>query len=73
MTPDKNNKLILDHSESFVRLQDAEAVRKQLAPDFRDHDGPCCITLSPIYGSRLTEDRVAVRAAGVGPTEGFCQ
>ena len=40
MTTEENKKLILDHYESFVHLQDAEAVRKQLAADFRDHEMP---------------------------------
>ena len=40
MTIEENKKLILDHYESFVHQQDAEAVRKQLAADFRDHEMP---------------------------------
>jgi predicted ester cyclase len=40
MTAEENKKLILDHYESFVHQQDAEAVRKQLAADFRDHEMP---------------------------------
>jgi predicted ester cyclase len=40
MTSEENKKLILDHYDSFVHKQDAEAVRKQLAPDFRDHEMP---------------------------------
>jgi steroid delta-isomerase-like uncharacterized protein len=39
VTIEKNKKLVLQHYESFVR-QDAEAVRKQLAADFRDHGMP---------------------------------
>ena len=38
MSPEENKKLVLDHYESFVVKQDAEAVRRQLAPDFRDHE-----------------------------------
>ena len=40
MTTEENKKLVLEHHESFVHQQDAEAVRKQLAPDFRDHEMP---------------------------------
>jgi predicted ester cyclase len=40
MTGEEKKKLILDHYESFVNQQDAEAVRRQLAPDFRDHEMP---------------------------------
>ena len=40
MTSEENKKLVLEHYESFVHKQDAEAVRKQLAPDFRDHEMP---------------------------------
>ncbi len=35
MLSEENKKLVLDHYESFVNQQDAEAVRRQLAPDFR--------------------------------------
>lgn len=40
MLPEENKKLVLDHYESFVNQQDADAVRRQLAPDFRDHEMP---------------------------------
>ena len=40
MLLEENKKLVLDHYESFVNQQDAEAVRRQLAPDFRDHEMP---------------------------------
>ena len=40
MAIEENKKLILEHYESFVHQQDAEAVRKQLAADFRDHEMP---------------------------------
>ena len=40
MTTEENKKLVLDHYESFVHRQDAEAVTKQLAADFRDHEMP---------------------------------
>ena len=40
MTTEENKKLVLEHYESFVHKQDAEAVKKQLAADFRDHEMP---------------------------------
>jgi predicted ester cyclase len=40
MLPEENKKLVLDHYESFVNQQDAEAVRTQLAPHFLDHEMP---------------------------------
>ena len=40
VTTEENKKLVLQHYESFVHQQDAEAVRKQLAADFRDHEMP---------------------------------
>src|SRR5690348_16578991 len=40
MTSEENEKLVLEHYESFVHKRDADAVRKQLAPDFRDHEMP---------------------------------
>lgn len=39
MTLEDNRKLVLDHYDAFFR-RDAEAMRKQLAPDFVDHDAP---------------------------------
>jgi steroid delta-isomerase-like uncharacterized protein len=39
-TEEKNKKLVLEHYESFVHKQDAEAVRTQLGADFRDHEMP---------------------------------
>jgi predicted ester cyclase len=40
MTTLENKKLVLEHYESFVHKQDAAAIRKQLAADFRDHEMP---------------------------------
>ncbi len=40
MTVEENKKLVLEHYESFVEKQDAEAVRRQLAADFVDHEMP---------------------------------
>ena len=39
MTLEENKKLVLDHYEALYR-QDAEAVRRQLAADFVDHEAP---------------------------------
>jgi hypothetical protein len=47
MLPEENKKLVLDHYESFVNQQDAEAVRRQLAPDFRDHEIPPGVPVGP--------------------------
>lgn len=47
MTPEENKKLILEHYESFVHQQDAAAVRRQLAPDFKDHEMPPGIPPGP--------------------------
>jgi predicted ester cyclase len=40
MSTEENKKLVLDHYESFVHQHDSEAVRRQLAADFRDHEMP---------------------------------
>jgi steroid delta-isomerase-like uncharacterized protein len=40
MSLDDNKKLVLQHYESFIHERDVEAVRKQLAPDFIDHEMP---------------------------------
>lgn len=47
MTPEENKKLVLEHYESFVHKRDAEAVRIQLAADFRDHEMPPDTTPGP--------------------------
>jgi predicted ester cyclase len=47
VTTEENKKLVLQHYESFVHQQDAEAVRKQLAADFRDHEMPPGTPLGP--------------------------
>lgn len=46
-TVEANKKLVLEHYESFVHRQDAEAVRNQLAPDFLDHELPPGISPGP--------------------------
>jgi predicted ester cyclase len=40
MTTEENKKLVLNHHESFVHQQDADAVKKQSAADFRDQEVP---------------------------------
>jgi steroid delta-isomerase-like uncharacterized protein len=40
MDSEDNKQLILEHYESFLQKHDAEAVRRHLAPDFRDHEMP---------------------------------
>lgn len=40
MTTEESKKLVLEHYEAFVHQQDAEAVRRQLAADFQDHEMP---------------------------------
>lgn len=47
MSIEENKKLILEHYESFVEKQDAEAIRKQLASDFRDNEMPPGIPPGP--------------------------
>jgi|SRR5271165_6799488 len=38
MTTEDNKKIIRDHYEAFIDKQDADAVRRQLSHDFRDHE-----------------------------------
>jgi steroid delta-isomerase-like uncharacterized protein len=40
MTAEENKKLVLDHYEAFLHRRDDDAVRKQLAADFVDHEMP---------------------------------
>lgn len=40
MTVEENKKLVLEHYEDFLHRRDADAVRKQLAADFVDHELP---------------------------------
>lgn len=47
MGVEESNNLVLEHYEAFVHRQDAEAVRKQLANDFRDHDMPAGVPAGP--------------------------
>ncbi len=47
MSLEENKRLILEHYESFVHRQDAEAVKRQLAQDFQDHEMPPGIPPGP--------------------------
>ena len=40
MSAEDNKKLVLDHYEAFLHRRDDEAVSKQLAADFVDHEMP---------------------------------
>ena len=40
MTVEESKRLILEHYDSFLRQQDANAIHEQLAPDFIDHEMP---------------------------------
>jgi steroid delta-isomerase-like uncharacterized protein len=40
MSTENNKKLVVDHYEAFLHRRDDEAVRKQLAADFVDHEMP---------------------------------
>ena len=76
MLPEENKKLVLDHYESFVNQQDAEAVRRQLAPDFRagtdatayrrfvSRNRPAALSIEPV--SRPTRPSEATPAAVPG-------
>jgi len=59
MTIEENKRLVLEHYEAFVERRDADAVRRQLAPDFRDHEMPPGIPPGPEgalqYGAMLHE------------------
>ena len=37
---DRNKRLILDHFEALINQMDLEAIDRNLASDFYDHDGP---------------------------------
>ncbi|MGH9588830.1 MAG: ester cyclase [Terracidiphilus sp.] len=53
MTVEDNKRLILGHYESFVRQQDEEAIREQLAADFVDHEMPPGTPRGPEEAIRL--------------------
>ena len=40
MTPGRMKECVRQHFEDFVNKRNAGAIRKNMAPDFYDHDGP---------------------------------
>ena len=40
LTPDQMKAFVRDHFEDFVNKRIASAIRKNMTPDFYDHDGP---------------------------------
>ncbi len=40
LTPDQMKQLVSNHFDEFVNKQNVAAIRKNMTPDFFDHDGP---------------------------------
>ena len=40
LTPDQMKQVVRDHFEEFVNKRNATVIRKNMTPDFYDHDGP---------------------------------
>jgi predicted ester cyclase len=40
LTPDQMKRFVRAHFEDFVNNRDAAAIRRNMTPDFCDHDGP---------------------------------
>jgi hypothetical protein len=40
LTPAEMKEFVRDHFEDFVNKRNAVVIRKNMAPDFYDHDGP---------------------------------
>ena len=40
LTPDQMKQFVHDHFEEFVNKRNAAVIRRNMAPDFYDHDGP---------------------------------
>ena len=40
LTPNQMKQLVQDHFEEFVNKRNAAVIRKNMTPDFYDHDGP---------------------------------
>jgi predicted ester cyclase len=40
LTPTEMKKFVLEHFEEFVNKRNAKIIRKNMTPDFYDHDGP---------------------------------
>ena len=53
MKAEENKRLILEHYDSFLNRQDADALREQLAQDFVDHEMPPGMPPGPEGAIRL--------------------
>lgn len=40
LTPDQMRQLVRDHFEEFVNKRNAAVIRRNMSPDFHDHNGP---------------------------------
>ena len=40
LTPDQMKRFVKDHFEDFVNRRQAAVIRRNMTPDFHDHDGP---------------------------------
>jgi predicted ester cyclase len=40
LTPEQMKQFVLEHFEDFVNRRNAAVIRKNMTPDFYDHDGP---------------------------------
>ena len=40
LTPEQMKNIVRDHFEEFVNKRNAGVIRKNMTPDFADHDGP---------------------------------
>jgi predicted ester cyclase len=40
LTPEQMKRFVRDHFEDFVNKRDASVIRRNMTPDFQDHDGP---------------------------------
>jgi predicted ester cyclase len=38
--PERNKRLVVEHFDAFVNRKDLDAIERNTAPDFLDHDGP---------------------------------
>jgi steroid delta-isomerase-like uncharacterized protein len=55
MSTEANKRLVLDHLEAMVNRGDAETAKKQLAPDFVDHELPPNVPPGPAAAWRRRE------------------
>jgi predicted ester cyclase len=40
LTPEQMKRFVRDHFEDFVNKRDSSVIRRNVTPDFHDHDGP---------------------------------